>query len=1127
MTADLTVTPASVTGITFDDASFIYDGTAKSLSITGTLPVGTSVSYANNSRTDVGTQEVTATISGSNFTTLVLTADLTVTPATVTGITFDDASFVYDGTAKSLAITGTLPLGTTVSYTNNSRTDVGTQEVTATISGSNFTTLVLTADLTVTPAFLDITVNSGQSKIYGDADPVFTFTANGFEAGDNEGILAGALTREAGENVGTYAINLGTLDAGGNYSINYTGAEFEITPRTLNVLTNPNQAKVYGSPDPVLTFTATNFGNGDTEAIITGALSREFGEKKGKYAILIGTLSAGSNYTINFTSATFTIAAKVLDITAEAGQGKVFGTADPLLTYQVTGFENGDDTGVLSGKLERALGENVGSYAINLGTLHAGSNYTINFVGGDFVISKADILGITFGNGSFVYDGTAKSLAVSGTLPTGTSVAYANNSRTNVGGQEVTATISGSNYNQLVLKADLTVTPAPITGIVFEDGSFVYDGTAKSLMITGTLPTGTSVAYTNNSRTEVGTQEVTATISGSNYTTLELKADLTVLPANIAGLKFEDGTFEYDGTAKSLRVTGTLPAGTSVAYSNNSRTEVGTQVVTATINGPNFNEISLFADLSITPATLTVVVDGGQFKEFGSLDPELTFKASGFKGIDTDAILTGTLSREPGEEVGSYDITLGSLSAGSNYTIDFIGAEFMILEEPDIDTDGDGVPNEIEKEQGTDPTDPMDYQDEDGDDVPDYVEEQQGTNPNDQEDYLDQDEDKVPDYVEEREGTDSNDGEDYQDVDGDRVPDYIEKIQGTDPTDPMDYPDQDGDEVPDYVEEQQDTDPQNAGDYVDTDGDDVPDYVEEQQGTDPNDGDDFLDEDEDGLPDYVNSRAVVEFIAQGVEVLWGTPESDLKLPMEVVAMTAIGEFINLPVVWDLDGYDPFVSGTGNYDGTSDLPEGVFNPADLSPSIQVTVLAKPAPTDVTLSANSFIALPDVFFQEIGVFTVIDPTDDQHTLTLPEGVQDNEYFEVIDGILFWSSAEQAQGKTEFTILLNVEDRGGNVLEKSFQITRQRTPLDQLDLTNTFTPNGDGVNDTWGVPALRYYQGVRISIMEVGGNRVFYTENPDIRWDGTFDGKELPVGAYFWVIEVAETGEVRRGVLNLLRQ
>src|SRR3546814_19070852 len=106
---------------------------------------------------------------------------------------------------------------------------------------------------------------------------------------------------------------------------------------------------------------------------------------------------------------------------------------------------------------------------------------------------------------------------IAGNLPEGTTVAYTSNSRTDAGMQEVTATISGSNYEDLVLTADLTITKATITGITLEDGSFVYDGTAKTLMIAGNLPEGTTVAYTSNSRHDAGMQEVTATISGSNY----------------------------------------------------------------------------------------------------------------------------------------------------------------------------------------------------------------------------------------------------------------------------------------------------------------------------------------------------------------------------------------------------------------------------------------------------------------------------------------------------------------------------------------------------------------------------------------------------------------------------------
>src|SRR5690606_4018543 len=204
---------------------------------------------------------VTATITGSNYTTLVLTADLTITPATVDGITLADGSFTYDGTAKSLAIAGTLPVGTSVAYSDNSRTDVGTQEVTATITGPNYEDSILKADLTVTPVALSIITATGQTKIYGTADPMLTYSSTGLVVGDN---ISGALSRTAGENAGLYAINQGTLSAGGNYTINFTSADFEITPATLEVTADAGQSKVYGNADPVFAYTATGFENGDT-----------------------------------------------------------------------------------------------------------------------------------------------------------------------------------------------------------------------------------------------------------------------------------------------------------------------------------------------------------------------------------------------------------------------------------------------------------------------------------------------------------------------------------------------------------------------------------------------------------------------------------------------------------------------------------------------------------------------------------------------------------------------------------------------------------------------------------------------------------------------------------------------
>ncbi len=1054
-------------------------------------------------------------------------------------------------------------------------------------AGGNYTINYTGADFEITQATLTITADAGQTKVFGTADPIFLYTATGFKNGDTEAILTGALTRASGENIGFYAIELGSLSAGTNYSINFTSSDFAIASKVLNIQADA-QTKVYGQADPLLTYTATGFEAGDDESILTGSLTRVAGEDVGTYTIQQGTLSAGANYAINFTGADFEITKANLNITADAGQNKVYGDPDPVFTYLVNGLKNGDTDAVVSGSLIRMAGEDVGSYAIQPGTLDAGGNYMINFISANFDITPATVSGITFEDDSFVFDGTAKSLAIVGTLPAGTAVAYNNNSRTDVGKQEVTATITGANFTTLELKADLTITPATVSGITFEDDSFVFDGTAKSLAIAGTLPAGTAVAYTNNSRTDVGTQEVTATITGANFTTLELKADLTITPATVSGITFEDDSFVFDGTAKSLTIAGTLPSGTAVAYTNNSRTDVGTQEVTANITGANFTTLELKADLTITPATVSgitfednsFVFDGtaksltiagtlpagtavaytnNSRTDVGSQEVTATITGANFTSLELKADLTITPATVSGitfeDDSFVFDGTAkslaiaGTLPAGTavaytnnsrtdvgtqEVTATITGANFTTLE---LKADLTITPAilEIKVDLGQNKlfgqTDPILTYMASGFGVGDDESILSGT-------LIRDAGEAVGIYAIKLGSLDAGDnysinytGADFEiisnDTDGDGVPDDVEIEQGTDPTDQMDYKDGDGDDVPDYVEELEGSDPADPGDYKDSDGDDVPDYVEEQQSTDPNNPDDFLDEDEDGLSDYVQSKSISEIVDSILEVLWGIPAADLKVPTDVVVITAQGEVINLPVIWDLTGYDPMISGTTNYPGLVELPAGLFNPNELIPMLEITVLAKPAPQDVTLSANSFIGIPDQFFQEIGNFTVVDPSDNIHMLSLPEGVQDNDFFEVIDGILFWSSAEQAAGRTQFTILLRVTDRAGNVLEKSFQITRNRTPLDQLEVPNTFTPNNDGFNDTWGVQALRYYQGVRISIMDIGGNRIFYTENPDIRWDGTFEGKELPVGAYFWIIEVAETGEIRRGVLNLLRQ
>ncbi len=144
-----------ITGVTFADKTVTYDGTEHSVTVSGTLPEGVSVAYTDNAKTNAGTYDAQAVLSGANYVTKTLNATLTINKATIPdSITLTDSEEKSDGNPHSLEVAGTLPEGVSVSYTYNgvaasSVTAKGTYEVVATLSGSNYVTKTLTATLTL------------------------------------------------------------------------------------------------------------------------------------------------------------------------------------------------------------------------------------------------------------------------------------------------------------------------------------------------------------------------------------------------------------------------------------------------------------------------------------------------------------------------------------------------------------------------------------------------------------------------------------------------------------------------------------------------------------------------------------------------------------------------------------------------------------------------------------------------------------------------------------------------------------------------------------------------------------------------------------------------------------------
>ncbi len=170
-------------------------------------------------------------------------------------------------------------------------------------AGSNYMITYVGENFTVTAKPITVTAAASQTKVYGTVDPIFTYSVSpSLVSGD---LFTGALTRAAGSNVGTYPIEQGNLTAGSNYMITYVGKNFEITTQSITVTANASQAKVYGTVDPVFTYSVSpSLVSGDS---FTGALTRATGSNVGTYAILQGTLNAGTNYVITYLSKDFSI----------------------------------------------------------------------------------------------------------------------------------------------------------------------------------------------------------------------------------------------------------------------------------------------------------------------------------------------------------------------------------------------------------------------------------------------------------------------------------------------------------------------------------------------------------------------------------------------------------------------------------------------------------------------------------------------------------------------------------------------------------------------------------------------------------------------------------------------------
>lgn len=147
----------------------------------------------------------------------------------------DNVTKTYDRNPHTVTLKDgetTLIKGTEYGITTGSETYTNVSSNEVTLTGWGRYNGTKSATLSITAKTLYVTADA-KSKTYADPDPTLTYTTTGLESGD-ENVITGALSRNSGENVGTYTINQNTLSAGSNYSISYTSANLTINQRDIS-----------------------------------------------------------------------------------------------------------------------------------------------------------------------------------------------------------------------------------------------------------------------------------------------------------------------------------------------------------------------------------------------------------------------------------------------------------------------------------------------------------------------------------------------------------------------------------------------------------------------------------------------------------------------------------------------------------------------------------------------------------------------------------------------------------------------------------------------------------------------------------------------------------------------------
>lgn len=98
--------------------------------------------------------------------------------------------------------------------------------------------------------------------------------------------------------------------------------------------------------------------------------------------------------------------------------------------------------------------------------------------------------------------------------------------------------------------------------------------------------------------------------------------------------------------------------------------------------------------------------------------------------------------------------------------------------------------------------------------------------------------------------------------------------------------------------------------------------------------------------------------------------------------------------------------------------------------------------------------------------------------------------------------------------------------FTIGVKNTDIPCLQIPTAFTPNVDGIHDTWNIKNLYLYPKAKMEVYNRWGSLIYSAGVSDQRWDGKFNGVDVPTGTYIYIINLGNETKPKQGTVTIIR-